>query len=345
MPGSVSVTQNVSFMPVTNAIVHQIFRNSTTQNVDLREDELDQNEQLLDLVNYVKNAFYNRSSKQYGCFSEEAGHFKALTGQWNQKSVGFVTFTHQLMKQLQTEIEEKELEIEGHWLFVNEELEQGNHLWFFHLKHKDGLYLTQKMDVVDSSIIDFGKLGFGGYVDLNGLSEQDEKYLTVSFGFGDRQLQSALLDFVNFVDTIDTTADTERFMEIVKAYSETLPNEKGSNYRKKAVEYCAEQDKLGETVICDEISVALKDNADSSEAETLVSFMKTNEPEAKEEFIPDRKSLKKYLRYTGKSKEVSISFSNDILGKNVNFNPANESLTITNLPAALLKQLKEELEK
>ncbi|MFT7697360.1 MAG: nucleoid-associated protein, partial [Reinekea sp.] len=61
------------------------------------------------------------------------------------------------------------------------------------------------------------------------------------------------------------------------------------------------------------------------------------------EFIPDRKSLKKYLRYTGKSKEVSISFSNDILGKNVNFNPENESLTITNLPAALLKQLKEEL--
>jgi nucleoid-associated protein len=148
---------------------------------------------------------------------------------------------------------------------------------------------------------------------------------------------------VNFVDTINTAVDTERFMEIVKAYSETLPEETGGNYRKKAIEYCTEQDKMGETVVANEISVVLKDEVGTGETESLASYMETTQPEAKQEFIPDRKSLKKFMRYTGKSKEVSISFSNDILGKNVNFDPSNESLTITNLPASLLKQLKDEL--
>ena len=330
-------------MSISNAIVHQFFRNSTTNALQLRADELGIDEPLHDLLGQVKNAFYNRSNKQYGRFSDEAGHVKALAGQWVSRSLGFVTLTEQWMKHLQTELIARELDIEGYWLFAQETLEQGDQLWFFHFKHKPGLYLSHDLDLSDAAMIDFSRLGFGGVIDLAALARKDAQYLTVSFGFGDRSLQVALLDVVNFVDTLDTSVDTDRFMAIVKAYSETLPTEKCANYRRKAIEYCTEQDKLGETVVCNDISVALASAQDPARSESLVTFMQQTEPEAKAEFIPDRKSLKKYLRYTGKSKEVSISFSNDILGKNVNFNPENESLTITNLPAALLKQLKEEL--
>lgn len=327
-------------MSVKHAIVHQLTRNSTTSALNLRDDELILDDQLTQLMTQTKTAFYNRSSKQYGQFAEESGQFKAMAQQWQSRSVGFTTLTTQLMKQLQLDVEQQELDIDGHWFFAHEALESSENLWFFHLKHKDGLMLTQAMDLSDARLIDFAKLGFGGYVDLTAMAANEQKYLTVSFGFGDRALQSALLNFVNFVDTINTAVDTERFLEIVQAYSETLPQEKGSNYRKKAVEYCAEQDKLGETVVADEIAVVLKDEIGTDGPQTLASYMETTQPEAKREFIPNRASLKKFQRYTGKTKEVSISFSNEILGKNVNFDPASESLTITNLPANLLKQLK-----
>lgn len=327
-------------MSVKHAIVHQLIRNSTTTALHLRDDELALDDQLVQLMTQTKTAFYNRSSKQYGQFAEEAGPFKALAKQWQAGSVGFTTLTAQLMKQLQLDVEQQELDIDGHWFFAHEELENSENLWFFHLKHKDGLMLTQAMDLSDARLIDFAKLGFGGYVDLTAMAGNEQKYLTVSFGFGDRSLQSALLNFVNFVDTINTAVDTERFLEIVQAYSETLPQEKGSNYRKKAVEYCTEQDKHGETVVADEIAVVLKEEIGTEGPQTLASYMETTQPEAKREFIPNRSSLKKFQRYTGKTKEVSISFSNEILGKNVNFDPASESLTITSLPANLLKQLK-----
>jgi nucleoid-associated protein len=330
-------------MSVTHAIVHHLFRHSTRQNLNLRKDELEQNESLSELISQVKNAFFNRTSKQYGVFTEDSGHFKSLTGNYLQKRIDFVSYSHQLMNQLQAQIKQKELDIAGHWLFAQEELEQCQRLWFFHLKHKEGMFLNQQMDIEASSIIDFGKLGFGGFVDMTALAKNESKYLTLSFGFGDRQLQSTLLEFVNFLDTVDTAVDTDRFMDIVKAYSETLPAEKSASYQKKAIEYCTEQDKSGETVVVTEVSHRLKAEVDTGNVETLLDYVQISRPEAKKEFIPDRKSLKKYQRYTGKSKEVSISFTNDILGRNVNFDPANESLTITNLPAALLKQLKEAL--
>ena len=62
----------------------------------------------------------------------------------------------------------------------------------------------------------------------------------------------------------------------------------------------------------------------------------------KTEFIPDRKSLKNYIRYSGKNKDVTLSFSAMALGGDVQFNQSNNSLMITNLPARLLKQLKQE---
>lgn len=326
-------------MSLAHAIVHQLANDSNAE-LALRQTALAENPLLNELHQSIKTSFYNRGSKQYGVFDEGAGYFKALVGQWQKQELDFLTLTQKIMENLKKTVTELKIAIDGHWFFAHEALEDGDYFWFFHLKHKEGVYVTDELNLNSSLMIDFSKLGFGGVIDLNAFQNSDAKYLTVSFGFAERQLQSALLDFVNFVDTVNTAADTERFMEIVKAYSEHLPEEKGSQYRKKAIEYCTEQDRLGETVIASEMASALLDVADLSNVEPLPQYMAATQPEAKKEFIPDRKSLKKYLRYTGKSKEVSISFSNDMLGKQVTFNPQSETLTIKNLPASLLKQLK-----
>ena len=63
-------------MSFSNAIVHQFFRNSTTNALQLRADELGIDEPLHDLLGQVKTAFYNRSNKQYGRFSDIGPLFK-----------------------------------------------------------------------------------------------------------------------------------------------------------------------------------------------------------------------------------------------------------------------------
>ena len=62
----------------------------------------------------------------------------------------------------------------------------------------------------------------------------------------------------------------------------------------------------------------------------------------KSEFIPDRKSLKNYIRFSGKNKDVTLSFAATALGGDIQFDASSDSLVIKNLPSRLLKQLKKQ---
>jgi len=97
-----------------------------------------------------------------------------------------------------------------------------------------------------------------------------------------------------------------------------------------------EQSAQGEAVNYRELSAEVESVAEVS----FDQFVAEQAPDINEEFIPDRSSLKKYIRYTGRTKEVSISFSNESLGKTISFDEHSETLTLRELPTSLIKQLK-----
>lgn len=325
-------------MSIKHAIAHQL-SGATESTLTLRSESYLLDEPVTELMSQIKSAFLNRASKQYGRFDQPHGTVSSLLQQWSTETLSFTDFTAQWMTQLKQAMDQAEQETEGYWFFAEEETEQDHLLWFFHVKHKAGIRLNNTIDIEASEIIDFAKLGFGGNIDLSALVDQEEKYLTLSFGFGDRALQGELVSFLDFTDTVNTAEDTERFLEIVKAYSQSLPQEAGGNYRKKALQYCAEQDKLGELVVADEMSEMIHQELPTNGEKSLTEFIETEQPELKKEFIPNRSALKKFQRYTGKTKEVSISFSNENLGKTIQFDPDKETLTISHLPPSLVKQL------
>ena len=326
-------------LSLNHLIVHQLTRLDAKTDLHLQDEALTVDDAALTLVAEVKSSFAGRASKRYGGFSEQAGHFKALTGQWLRDGITFKTWSQQLMERLALALENEGVESDGYWLFADEQLESGRQVWFFQLRHKHGLSVTHDLNLSDSRLIDYGRLGFGACLNVTEWEQEAPgQYLTVSFGFGDKALQDALLNFVDFVATIDTSADTEAFMAVVDAFSVQLPADKGQNYRKKAAEFCIEQDKMGEPVSYRVLSEELQADADAS----FSQFIEQEQPSLKESFIPDRKSLKKYIRYSGRSKDVSISFSNINLGKDVQFDADNERLIIHEIPASLLKQLKGE---
>ena len=184
---------------------------------------------------------------------------------------------------------------------------------------------------------------------------------------GTAPLQNAILEAIGFTDTLNTTAETEEFLEIVDSYSRTLPEEQAFEYKSKVVDYCIEQDLRGEPVVFEELEnhLASETNAKPAEAFSHYVIEKKKErrkqpvpagatPEeliaagaptadvadaVKAELIPDRKKLKGFIRFSGKNKDLSLSFSAALLGKDIEFNPANKSLLIHKVPESLLKQL------
>lgn len=326
-------------MPATDAIAHRLTRRTGEQSYSLREQPFDSQALNNRLLSEIKPLFARRASKRYGCFADEAGAFKGLVLSWLDQSLSFTQFSRKVVEQLAMLMEQQDLETDGHWLFLVEELEAARRLWIAHLKQADGLLINSDNDLQETGYITFAKTGLCACLDLQDIQQPGKtRYLTLSFGFGERPLQNPLMEFFSFTNTVDTQADTERFMALVQNYSDTMPEENARLYQKEVAQFCLEQSREGEAVNCHLLAEAVDSVADSP----LDEFITQHAPEFREEFIPDPGSLKKYIRYSGRTKEVSISFSNESLGKSIAFDPETETLTLTALPASLIRQLKGE---
>ncbi|MBU2862569.1 nucleoid-associated protein [Reinekea forsetii] len=328
-------------MPIKHAVVHGLTINESQVDIHLNDQELALNESVEDLVYRIKSSFYGRSSKQYGQFDETGRAISQAIRNVSDGKTPFVEASHQIMESFASLIKDESLSTQGYWLVVQEALEQGEFFWLCQFKSKDELSVTDNLGIDGNSVIDFSKLGFAAQINLSDMADDSvEKYITVSFGFGDRALQAGLCNYIGFTETVSPTEDTKVFMDVVKAFSDTMPKEKGAAYQKKAAEFCVEQSKAGETVAYQAISDELVNDTQSTATDSLSSFILEKKPDIKEHFIPDQKSLKKFIRFSGKSKEVSISFNNDTLGNAIEFDAEKEHLVIKQLPATLLKQLK-----
>lgn len=359
-------------MPVTHFITHQINKEiqKPTAMVTATTTEAEVDDYCHLVMSQLKGIFVQRASKRYGCFNPEVTRFKGLTLNWLNDQQSFLSWSKKISEQFADMMDNTELEIDGYLAFATEELADTDKLYIFHLREKSNLCLTADMQLSESRILDFSNTGFGLSIDLTALKAEQaqgerssEKYFTFSFGRGDKAIQKLFSEFAGFIDTLDTEQETQEFLQIVDEYASTLPEELSVETKTKVIEYCVEQDKQGEAVEFKTLSgqldssapekfeqfVALKKRerrqvrplSESSEAADS-NELAHGESVIKTELIPDRKSLKNYLRYSGKNKEVTLSFAATALGTDISFDPSDNTLTIKNLPSRLLKQLKPE---
>jgi nucleoid-associated protein len=359
-------------MPVTHFITHQINKEAQKSTaivtVAANEAELDDHSQLV--ISQLKGIFVQRASRRYGCFNPEVTRVKDLTLNWLTDEPSFLSLTKKISEQFAGMMSNTELEMDGYLAFATEELAETDKLYIFHLREKSNLCLTANMALSESLVLDFSNTGFGLCIDTRALKiEQEErkrsedKYVTFSFGRGDKAIQKLFFDFTGFIDTLDTEQETQEFLQIVEEYAQTLPESESAETKTKVIEYCIEQDKQGEVVAFKTLSGQLDDSA-PEKFEQFVAQKKRERRQVrpvsessinddagsaeladsdsviKAELIPDRKSLKNYLRYSGKNKEVTLSFAATALGADISFDASENSLTIKNLPSRLLKQLK-----
>jgi len=357
-------------MPVTHFITHQINKEAQkpAAMVTATPNEAEVDDYCHLVMSQLKGIFVQRASKRYGCFNPEVTRMKGLTLNWLNDQQSFLSWTKKITEQFADMMDNTELEIDGYLAFATEELADTDKLYIFHLREKSNICLTSDMQLSESRILDFSNTGFGLCIDTSELKKEqeqgkrsEEKYFTFSFGRGDKPIQKLFSDFAGFIDTLDTEQETQEFLQIVEEYASTLPEEASVETKTKVIEYCVEQDKQGESVEFKTLSGQL----DSSAPEKFEQFVALKKRERREvrprsestmnetstelahgeqviktDLIPDRKSLKNYLRYSGKNKEVTLSFAATSLGTDISFDPSENSLTIKNLPSRLLKQLK-----
>ncbi len=321
-------------MPVTHFSIQRIDKTDAQQasQVTITDSPHDIEQHAHSIISEFKRIQGSRAGRQYGTFHSEHPGFKALLMQWREEQIPFVRFAQQVTRQLGLQLDQHEELFQGYLCFIAETLERGDRLFIFHLRQTAALTLNATLELQETDYIEFSETGFGVAIDLQSFEDEADKYITLSFGRGDRGIKTPVCEWLGYQDTVDKRAETEHFLALVDTYCNDLPSEESQPLREKVIGYCMDQDKAGEPVVYKELSNQVD--------EGLERYVRQHQETPRDELIPDRKQLRNYLRFTGKNNDVSISFASSSLGKEVEFDPNQEVLMIRNLPKTLLRQLK-----
>lgn len=328
-------------MPIAHFIAHQIERTQGSEpcKVIYRDNDINLDDTATELLNEIKHVFSTKTAKRYGQFNAELGEnpVPAWLKDFRKEQMPFTSFSKKMAEHFSVMLNQTEEPFHGHLLFWLEDAADSEWLYVAQVQHQVGLLINSQLEISKTEYADLSHVGFSCRINLTHWEQQlSEKYLTVSKNRGDRALLQLLLDWIGFTDTVNATADTNEFLNIVEAYAENLPQEDSSQYKEKVIEYCMDQDKMGEPVVYKELSYYL----DEHQPEQFEKFVQQQQEQPKQELIPDKAQLRKYVRFSGRSKEMSIQFAASMLGDGVYFDAEKEQLVFKQLPKSLLSQLK-----
>ena len=334
-------------MPITHAIAHHLQRPSDAPaTLSLRADELATEGTSETLLAKLKGSFLARISREHGSFASggETALLPKLLAQFLDKELDFITLSRDFTTALQMQLDEAKLELNAHLLFFIEKSFDHHIFTLFVARQSESLTLNDELEVTSSYAIDSGPSLFGIKVDLVEWRErQNYACLSLIPPRGNPPLSEAFYQLTGFSNGIDKEAATLAFLEGVEAFAKEVPQEQQKAYRDQVVEYCIEQDGQDAPVKLEGLAKAVE-GINPDEFVRIVAKHAGGEEEAPEEVVVDRRSLKRYVKFAGREKDLAISFSSYQLDERVRYDPQSDTLHISGIPKALRKQLMAHIE-
>ncbi|WP_196139384.1 nucleoid-associated protein [Aliikangiella sp. G2MR2-5] len=333
-------------MSIKHCIIHSLKRTVESGDVQLtiRDNENTPEGPIVSLFTQLKQSFQRSATRQYGLFDPEQGD-NPLPGwlkQLESESMGFTSVAQKLSEHLKSKLEEISEGFSAHILYVVEELLEEKQLYIFWVTHSEGQYIDSEMEIDHIEFVDSGKMNYVLKLDFNQWQVENwQQYLSVITSRGSKEIAQAFLQFCGFVSSVNLQQQTNEFLEVVEEYSKSLSPEESKTYKNKIVDYCVEQDMQGSPINVRNLSEELN----SANPEHFSNFVSQKMEDPKEEIYTHRNSIKKFVRFYGREKDLSISFSSDMVGENVVYNPDTGELILKEVPKSLRQQLAKYLEK
>ena len=167
---------------------------------------------------------------------------------------------------------------------------------------------------------------------------KSKQYISFLKGKQGLRINEYFSDFIGCQEGIDGPSETRTLLKAFSDFveSEDLPEESAREKTHTLVGYSMAQAKLGEPITLDELSSLI----DEDRPKNFYDFIKARDYGLSDALPPDKKTLNKFRRFTGRAEGLSISFEAHLLGDKIEFDEAGGTLTLRNLPSQLSNQLK-----
>jgi nucleoid-associated protein len=325
-------------MAINALSVHRFHVSEDTSQLTASERGLTVNGLAQDLGQELKLAFIGKAGKQFGHFERDLGAcpLSAWLAEYLEGKQSFHKVSERFAQHLQIHMAQSDCRYEGYLLLLHETLADEDCIYIYLVQHEGGIFIDNALALADAKTIDVRGLRAGVKLSLNAWQTQDaEPCLAMLRARGDKALAEAFEVAVGFADPVDHAAQTSAFLQLVERYSANLEAEQAANCKKKVADFCIEQDKRGKTVEVAEISQQLND----SEPAAFERFVIDSAPEAPAQFYADRKQMRQFVRISGRTDQLSLSFSSECLGQTVVYDAGTDTLVLKEIPPALKARL------
>ncbi len=327
-------------MPISHVTTHHLLRQAdSSARLSLRADELAPEGRSEELLAKLKSAFLGRISREHGSFTaedKERSPLEQLLESFLADGTTFSQLTATLMEWLKRAVDESKIEIDAHCLFFAETGADRHLFYLFVARQQTSLSISEELDVTPSYAIDTGHSLFGIKVDLIEWKERGNyAYLSLLPPRGNPALADVFRRLTGFGNGLDKAEATLAFLAGVDTFSKQLPDETADQFRNQVVDYCASQEEQDAPISLH----ALAGTLEGVDTARFVKVMTEHAPESQDEVMLDRRSLRRYVKFAGREKDLAVSFSSHQLKQRVQYDPERDTLSIHGLPKILREQL------
>jgi nucleoid-associated protein len=331
-------------MAIAAAAIHRIHRyqDDKPATLLLQEQHAEVSADLEGLLTQLKKLFNAKPGKQYGKFHRDMGQCP-LQG-WLKEVVEGKLALYKAsilwMEHLKLSLNEEMLEIDGHCIFILDQREEQLQFYLFFMEPETVTRFNDQMELELTEALNLSKLDFAIHINIlewmNTDPDKMASYITLVRGRSTAKTGEVLSKAAGFENSIDTNQETESLLQALERYSLKEDTALASQYRQKAYDFCKDQQALGDTVEIEMLSKIM----DEEQPDKFQQFViHENEINLDKPLHPDARKLKRLVRFTGKGKGLSLSFSSDLIQTSVHYDTKKETLTLLDIPKSLKQQL------
>jgi len=335
-------------MSVTHVIAHHLYKKlEEDATLSLRDSELANNSQQSALFASLKTSFNTRISRKHGSFdkSVEVASLANEAEKYIEDEEYFQSLTSRFMSTLKDLFNKHNGEVNAHFLFFVEENKKQRILYLFIVNKNEDLAINDTLEITSVYSIDTGSSLCGLKLNFDDWKQRPKyHYLTLVPPKGNEVFSDVLHDISGFGNNIDKAKSTKEFLENLDSFAQHLPIVKQKEFREQVIGYCEEQESKDEAVHIPTLSQTIE----GIDCEKFIREMLPHNPasiddgnpdQSDDELMIDKKSLRRYIKFSGRDKDLSLTFSTNQLDESIFYNEKEDSLTITQIPKGLKKQL------
>ena len=331
-------------MPVRHSVIHKIDKkpDGTPAALHLAGTEQVESGARDDLMQQLNESYNATAGKGWGFFHQESGAypFSGWLGKYLAGVTDFLSFSATAVEHLTKLMEESNLTTGGHALFCHYQQGMTDYLVIALIQETEAVTMTEELGLMTMKRLDLDHIRLAARINISEWKNnpRSKQYISYLKGKQGRRLNEYFRDFIGCQEGIDGPGETRTLLKAFSDFveSEDLSEESAREKTHTLVSYSMAQAKLGESITLDELSGLI----DGDRPKSLYDFIKAKDYGISETLPPDKKTLNKFRRFTGRAEGMSISFEAHLLGDKIEFDEAGGTLTLLGLPTQLTEQLK-----